>query len=345
MKKMAEKMQAEMDAAYAQQQEEDINALRQILENLIQLSFDQEHLIDEFKENRDYSPKYIELRQDQRKIVDESKLVEDSLLALSKRAIEIQHFVNEEIGKVNDNLGKTLAHLGERNTNDALVNQQYVMTGYNNLALMLSESLKQMQEALKAKKQQNGPPNPNCKNPSAGEQGKLNKKPNMNAIKKMQEELAKQLDEMEKGKKKGEKPGSKEFAEAAAQQAAIREKLRDLERQLKKEGKGGSLGDLKETQDMMDELEKDLYYKKLNHETIDRLRQIEIKLSEHEKAEKKQEQDEQRSSTEGQDQVRDLPPSIKKYLEEKAKEKEQLKSVSPELQPYYKKKVEDYFGE
>lgn len=342
MKEMANDLQQQMDQAYQEQQEEDIQSLRQILENLIQLSFDQEDVQEQFKQHRSYSPKYIELRQLQRKIKDDSRIVEDSLLALSKRALEIQNFVNEEIAKINQNLDKTLEYLGERQTRNALIHQQLAMTGYNNLALMLSQSLDAMQQQMKSQQEQKGKPKANCKKPGSGKNGK-NKKPNMNAIKKLQQELAKQMQEMANGMKKGNKPGSKEFAEMAAKQAAIRKMMRDLERELNKEGQGKSLGDLKRTQDMMDDLEKDLYYKKLDHNTLSRLQQIEIRLSEHEKAEKEQEQDKKRSSTEAQDLDNKIPPAIKKYLEEKNKQQEQLKKVSPELNPYYQKKVKDYF--
>lgn len=345
MKEMAEQMQQEMEDAQEEQQEEDYNNLRQILENLVQLSFDQEKVIEGFKENQRYSPKYIELRQKQRKIKDETKMVEDSLLALSKRNIQIKSFVNEEVARVNDNLDKSLSYLGERYTNNAIVHQQYAMTGYNNLALMLSESLDKMQQEMKAKKQNKGKPKSECKNPG-GKKGEKSKKPNANAIKKMQNELAKQMKELEDGQKKGKgKPGSKEFAEMAAQQAAIRKKLQELNSKLQKDGQGGSLGDLKKTEDLMDQLEEDLYNKRLNSQTFQKLNQIEIKLSEHERAEREQEQDNKRTSNEATEQDRPVPPSIKKYLEEKKKETELLRSVSPELQPYYQKKVKEYFAQ
>ena len=147
-------------------------------------------------------------------------MVEDSLLALSKRNIQIQSFVNEEVARVNDNLEKSLEYLCERYTNNAIVSQQYAMTGYNNLALMLSETLKNMQEQMKAQKENKGKPKSQCKKPGS-EGGKKGKKPNANALKKMQDELAKQMKQLQEGQKKGQgKPGSKEFAEMAAQQAA-----------------------------------------------------------------------------------------------------------------------------
>ena len=341
---LAQDMQQEMEEAYEEQQAEDYNNLRQILENLIQLSFDQEKLIGEFKKNKKYSPKYVELRQDQQRIKDETRMVEDSLLALSKRNDQIQSFVNEEVSRVNENLKETIKYLGERLTNNALVTQQYAMTGYNNLALMLSASLEQMQQQMKSQQQNKGKPKEKCKKPGGGKKGNKPQKPNASAIKKMQDELAKQIKQLEKGQKQGKgNPSSKEFAEMAAKQAAIRKKIQDLSSKLQKEGKGGSLGDLKKTQDLMDKVEEDFYNKRFNSQTFQKLNQIEFQLSEHEKAEKEQEQDQTRSSKEGKQIERPLPKNIEKYLQEKEKEIEMIQRISPELQPYYKKKVERYF--
>ncbi len=343
LQEMAEQMQEAMEQAYEEQREEDYRALRQILENIIQLSFDQEDVQYGFKENRNYSPKYVDLRQEQARIKDDSRIVEDSLLALSERVIEIQHFINEELSRVNNNLDKGLAELGERNTNRALVHQQMVMTGYNNLALMLSQSLDQMQKQMAAASESKGKPKANCQKP--GEASQKQGRRNMNSIKQMQKELAKQLEEMKNGMKKGEKPGSQQFAEAAAKQAAIRKRMKDLQRQLEQSGEAGSLGNLEKTQDMMDELEQDLYYKRLDQRTMERLNDIEIKLSEHEKAEKEQEQDNKRSSDEGRDIPRDIPPEIEKYLKEKNRLLEQINQVSPELRPYYEQKVKQFFNQ
>ena len=95
----------------------------------------------------------------------------------------------------------------------------------------------------------------------------------------------------------------------------------------------------------MDQLEEDLYNKRLNSQTFQKLNQIEIKLSKHERAEREQEQDNKRTSNEATEQERLVPPSIQKYLEQKKKETELLRSVSPELQPYYQKKVKEYFAQ
>lgn len=339
MKKMAKDLDQMMQSAQEQQQSEDYNTLREILENLIHVSKDQEDLMQEFKTMRNYNPRYVEMGQYQKKIKDDAKMIEDSLLSLSKRVKQVEHFVNKEIGLVNSHMGKTLKELGERRTGKVVTHQQYVMTSLNNLALMLGQSLEQMQNQMKSQKPGQG----SCNKP-----GGKNQKPGsgqMKSMRQMQESLKKQLEEMQNGMKQGGKtPGSRQFAEAAAMQAAIRKRMRDLKRKLEKEGKGSSLGNMGKTEKMMDNLEKDLYNKRMNQQVIQRQQEILTRLLEHEKAERKQEKDNQRKSNEGQDVERELPPSIEEYLKQKEKEQELLRSLPPDLHPYYKKKVREYFN-
>jgi hypothetical protein len=148
MKKLSKKlqqMQAEMEEGG---NEEDLNALRELLENLIQLSFDQESVMAKFKKTNTKSPEYVKLTQDQKKIKDDAKMIEDSLFALSKRVVEIEPFVNREISAINNNMKKTIQLMADRKTSQAGGKQQHIMTAVNNLALLLSEIIEQMQEQL-----------------------------------------------------------------------------------------------------------------------------------------------------------------------------------------------------
>jgi hypothetical protein len=159
----------------------------------------------------------------------------------------------------------------------------------------------------------------------------------------MQKELSKKLQEMQNGQKSGKKPTSEEFAKIAAQQEALRRELGRLQQMLKEEGKEGALGDLKKTQDLMEQQERDLVNKQITPETIKRIQDIETRMLEHEKAEKEQEQDNKREAEQAKETTNSIPPAIKEYLEKKAREMELLRSLPPELSPYYKDKVRDYF--
>lgn len=336
MEEMSNELEQMMMAAQMKQQMEDYNTLRGILENLVQLSFDQEELIKRLKQIRQYNPTFVEVAQEQKNVKDDARIIEDSLFALSKRVVQIKTFINKEMGRVNDNLELTLNDLDERRIPPALTHQQVVMTGLNNLAVMLSDVLKNMQEQMKS-----AMPMPGCSNPNQSQ----NKPMNMQQMREMQEQLGNQMKEMQKKSQQngGKQPGSRELAETAAQQAAIRRKLEQMRQQLEKEGKAKQLGDLKKTSDIMDDLEKDLVNKRLSAQTIQRLKELEIRLLQHEKAEQEQEKEQKRKSNEGRDLRREMPPALEEYLKQKKKEEELLRTLPPNLNPYYQNKAREYF--
>lgn len=84
MQQTLEGMQNEMSMEIDQQ---NLESLRQIIHGLIKLSFDQESLIKDFNAIQQSDPKYVTLSQNQLKIKDDSKVLEDSLLALAKKIL------------------------------------------------------------------------------------------------------------------------------------------------------------------------------------------------------------------------------------------------------------------
>ena len=119
---------------------ENIETLREILENLITLSFSQEELISITQKTKTTNPDFVSLVRKQQKLEDDSKIIEDSLYALSKRVVKIQSRINKEITLIKENMNYTTSFLEERKTNKASEKQQFVMTSTNNLALLLSEN-------------------------------------------------------------------------------------------------------------------------------------------------------------------------------------------------------------
>ena len=83
MDELEKKLQALQSSSCSSAQEEDMETLRQILENLIHLSFGQEGLMQKVKVTPKNSPSYVKLVKTQKKLVDDAKIIEDSLFALS----------------------------------------------------------------------------------------------------------------------------------------------------------------------------------------------------------------------------------------------------------------------
>ena len=203
MQELSEKMQKMQEENQAEQSEEDMDALRGILENLVKLSFDQEELMFNLKSTDRNDPQYLKHTQRQKKLKDDAKLIEDSLFALSKRVPELDAIVNREISAINLNMEKSISYLAEKQTPQAGNRQQLAMTSVNNLALLLSEVLKQMQEQMGKQKfgegQCNKPGSKGAPKPSAANMRKMQEKIN--------QQIQKMKDQMEKdgGQQKGDR--------------------------------------------------------------------------------------------------------------------------------------------
>ncbi|MBS1940468.1 MAG: DUF4175 domain-containing protein [Bacteroidetes bacterium] len=357
MQQMAQDMRNSMQQGQQEQAEEDMDALRQLLENIVQLSFDQENNMDDLQATAVRDPRLVEIGRQQKKLRDDARIVEDSLFALSKRVPQLQAMVNREMNSVNDNMDQALAHLAEARANErerpmAADHQQRAMTSLNNLALMLDEALQQMQQ-----QQASGMPGKGSCNKPGGMGSSSGNSKKMQQIKSQQEALSKQLEEMkkalEKGKKPGEKPGqqnpggmgagmSQQLAKLAAQQAALRQEMQRMAQDLNKDGSGSGNG-LQKLAQQMEQNEKDIVNRNLTQESIKRQRDIMTRLLEAEKAERERELDNKRESTPGQDRDHPDPARFFNYQRDKMREAELLRTVPPGLKPYYKARVDQYF--
>lgn len=342
MKNAAQKMSDMKMQMEQEQNAEDMQAIRQLLENIVQLSFDEEKLMNNVKATNINNPKYVELMKEQQRIRENSKMVEDSLYALAKRQDQIKSFITKEITSVNKYLGKSIDDMEDRNVVRAMSQQQFVMTGYNNLALMLSEALQQMQQQQSESQQKSSGSPKNCmkcKKPGAG-------LPNLSKMQKQLNDKIQKMGEMMKREGQGQKPGqqgmSREFAEMAQMQQQIRKELEKINQQENKDGKG-SLGNLGEAIKKMEDTEKNLVNKQLTTEMQKRQNEILNKLLEAENAQRQRDEQPERESNTGKDTERTIPPSLEEYLKARQSETDFYKTVPPSLKPYYKNLADKYF--
>jgi len=337
MREKAASMSMSMQSQQQEQMSEDMDALRQLLENIVGLSFQQEDLLDLFGSTTINTPRYVELVQDQFKIEKDFQIVEDSLMALSKRLFQIETFIVEKVGLINNNIEGSIGDLEERKIDEAAVAQQTVMKNLNDLAVMLSDVMKQMQQDMSSMM----PGAQMCDNP-----GGKGMKPS-DKISEGQKGLNKQMKDGKESKEgegeEGEGMNAKDFAEMAARQAALRKALEAKQKKMREQGKGSQ--ELQEIIDQMNEQEKQLVNKRLTNEMMKRQEDILTRLLEHEKAEREQEYDEQRKSKSAEQYKNQLPPALEEYLKAKEKSLNLYKSTSPNLKPFYRMLTDEYVKE
>ncbi|MGB1040434.1 MAG: DUF4175 family protein [Flavobacteriales bacterium] len=342
MKQAAQKAKDQKSSS-SQSMEENMEDLRALLENLIALSFYQEDVLSELKKTNANDPKYVKLGRRQIKIKDDAKMIEDSLFALSMRVEQIKPIVNKEMNKINDGISNSLSYISERMTRNATRNQQLTMTSINNLALLLDEALKQMQQ----ESANQNPGSGDCNNP-----GGSNPKPGLlpslkDAQGKAGEGLKKlQKQKGEKGKpgEKGEGKNSEGLAKMAAEQAMLRKAINELSQELNKDGSGIG-NELKKIEKDLEKIEEDIINDNISQQTIERQRDIITRLLKSEKALREREFDEKRESKNVKNPKISNPNEFLEYKKKKQKEMELLKTIPPSLVPYYKNRVNDYFNE
>lgn len=364
---------AEMEQDIEQQDlAEDSEMIRRLLKNLVHLSFDQESLIGKVNSIFIQDPQYQKVIAGQNKIKDDFRNVEDSLRAIAKRQLQVAVVVNKNLADANNGVERSLSGLlnmnqsfyGTYKNTQASSSMQYTMTAFNNLSLVLAESLDKMQNQMRQNQQKKN--NGSCKNMGMKKQGNCSNpgkgKPSAKSLKEMQQELNKQMEALKKqlGKQgkpdqngqrkkigdKGSAQMSEEFARMAAQQEMIRRMMQEYGQEMK-QGNAGNTKLAKEIDQMMKQMEQtetDLVNKVITQQTINRQKQIMSRMLEHEKAEMQREKEERRESREGKDLMHQPSQSdLEQFKQLQDKNVELFRSVPPTLTPFYKSKVNDYF--
>ncbi|TVQ50844.1 MAG: DUF4175 family protein [Saprospirales bacterium] len=335
MREMAQGMQSSMQGGQMAQMQEDMESLRKLLDNLISISYDQEDLVIDFNRTSINTPRYIELMREQFKINNDFKVVEDSLVALSKRVLQLETFIMDKVSDIKRHMGRSVEHLEERQKNQASDDQRRVMTYVNDLALMLSETMEQMQQQMADMM----PGSQMCQNPGEGESGE-GEVP-VDKITEGQEGIGEEMKRMQDGQGQGEEGSAEEFARMAQEQAALRRMMEQLRQQRGEQGLGTE--ELQEIIDKMNEIEKDLVNRRLNSELLERQQDIITRLLRAEQADRQRELDDKRRGEVARERSREFPPELEEYLRQREAEINFYRSVSPGLSPYYQSLVDEYY--
>ncbi len=360
LQSMSESLGAAASSMDVQQLEKDIKAVRQILTNLMRLSFDQENLISDIQNVNLASNSYVAKQHEQNRLHENSKMIRDSLFEMSKDMFALKKTVNKETTELEKNMKATVDAIENRRIGEAVTKQQYVMTHTNNLALMLNEVLSNLlaMQSQSQKGKAGSCNKPGGKTPKPGMSDQLSdvitKQKNLGGMMK-QMEHAQQMrnggqpgqsggkDKKEQGSQDGENMSAEQLATLAQQQASIRRQIEELTQMLNGEGMSEQAKELREIQEEMDKNETQLVNKMFSSELFMRQQKILTRMLEVEKSVREQKQDDKRSSNTAKEISRPVPPELEQYFKKGNTLKEQYKTTPPVLRPYYKKVVEDYY--
>ncbi len=352
MDELADKMEQEKNEEENDDIAEDIETLRQILDNLIKISMLQEKVMGTVKVVVAKSVNLNETIKDQYLVQDYMRLIDDSLSALARRQPSVQPFIQKEVTKIRDYLNTAQEKLVGRSSYQSRSNQQFALTSMNNLALMLAESLKEMNQK---KRESDGKCNKSGGKGSSSCSKPGGKKSKPQSARELQQQLNRQMEALKKSLEQGQKPQgsqqqgmpgmqqmSEQFAKMAAQQEAIRKMMQDYNSDLKSSTGSGNKG-LEQMIKEMEATERELVNRVLSQNTINRQKQIETRLLESEKAQMERDKEDKRESTEALKKYQPTPPEEWKIDQQSKQQMEMLKTIPASLQYYYKEKINRYF--
>lgn len=329
MKSMAFGLQQMLDANAKEENYENIENLRQILSNLIVLSFSQEDILTHLNGIADKDPALIKLNQDQKKIQDQSRIVRDSLYALGMRTPQITSMVNNELLSMEINLEKAASEMEEGLFPNARVSQQFTVTAFNNLALMLNEALENLEKQMAGS--EGG--DQECEKPGTG-------KPGMNLLKQASENIKQQLEKMIEQMKSG---NPQNMSQQMGQSLMQHEMMQQMLRELMNNGTVGSDAkqQLQQIDNLLEQNRKELMSKSVDAQTLTRQNLITTRLLEAEKAEMEREFEEKRESKTA-DEFYSNPMKFFEYKERESFSIEFLNKNEHKLNGFYNSKYKKF---
>ena len=334
LKQLSEKFAKMQSNNQMDQNAENYEDLKMVLDNLLKFSFQEEALIQSLTGLRSNDPDLKEISRQQKKLSDDFAVIRDSLFSISKRNVKIASIVNNEITSIVRDIQNVLNYIENGNISNASVNCQYIMTSANNLALILSESLEDLDSMMQNQCSGSG----QCKKKKPG-------KPGMEGLKGKQDSFKNQLQKMIDQMKSGQQPGkgnksSEQIGKMLAEQELMQQQLQELMN-------SGSVGSkatdiLKDVQKFLEDNRRDLLFNNFNQQFLQRQQLITTRLLEAEKAEKEREIDEQRESKENKQELISNPKSIFEYNKENIIFNENLLMQDFNLNLFYKEKHKQY---
>ena len=149
MKNLADKMSKSASASAGEDLKEDKEALRQILDNLVLFSINQEENMLSFSKSNVNNPNYSKHIRTQNKLQEHFNHIDDSLYSIASRNPKIGTKINDLISDIDYNLDSSLESMTDNKTYQGVTKLRFAIANSNDLAVMLSQSLKQMNQRQK----------------------------------------------------------------------------------------------------------------------------------------------------------------------------------------------------
>jgi hypothetical protein len=347
MKEMGGNMEMSMSSMSGEQIDENIEDLRKIVENLIEFSFQQEDLLEKFSEIHNDHAEYPNSIKQQQVLKEYFEHIDDSLYVLSLRVVQMSGQIQREVSDVHYYLDQALSNFTENRFDLGISNEQFVITGANNLANMLGDLLEALMNMSMKMGKGEGSSEQEFSLPDIiqklGEMSEKMKEGNNPGDKKEGEQKKGKQGEQDEQGEQGSEQMNGEVYEIYKQQVMLKEALKKALGEENRKGKDGKDGMGSDAVKKMEELERELLNKGISKSLIQKIQKLQYELLKLEEALLEQGEDIIRKSNSNMVEHNKRSVDKLKLKNKYFNQKEILNRQSLPLRKIYKKKVQEYF--
>ena len=327
LQQMRQQMQQMQQNMKGRQMKMNMAGLRQTLSDILTLSQQQEGLRAAVRGASSNSLQLRNYAQRQQELSEGLNSVADSLQQLARNIPQMRREVQKEAGQAQKEMRTAVDQLTKRRAGRAGGHQKSSMMHLNELGLLLSDLLNQMQSSSGGSGNMSMQQMQKQLQQMAGQQQGLNKK------------LQQFLNKIQGNRLSIDQ--QKRLEQMARQQQAIQRELEKLSRN--RGVKGKALGDLQKVAEQMEETIKEMRRRNVDPKTIERQRQIHSRLLDAQRSLRERGKSKKRKSSEGQDVQRESPDEVAPAEEAEQLRRALIRALENGYAPDYEELIKRYF--
>ena len=325
MQNARDQLQLAKDSMSGAMQKQMMQAMKQATNNLLQLSKQQESLMQQTQGMPKNSPQISELAEKQNNMSSALSRTLDQMFQDSKQNVFMSSKIGKSLGKASASMQQSQQQFEERNLNNATASQGQAMSSLNEAFKALQESMQQMMQ-------------------SSGSGGM-----SMEQFLKQMQQMGQQqqgINQQTMGLGMGQQMSLAKQA-AMARLGANQQQVRKSAEQLAKEAGGldQMLGDMDKMVEDMKEIEKDFQSNNISRETIERQNRILSRMLDAQKSMREREYTNKRQAETGKNYIARNPNALPDDLGERASRLQQdlLRAKKEGYTKDYLDLIEKYF--
>ncbi len=324
LQRFAQQMQQVKKQMNKNAQREAARQMQRGMQDMLELSREQEALMQQMKDVDPSSQQFTQMAQRQKQLQESMKNMANSMMQLSQRSMSVTPEMAQDMGDALQQMQNAIQQMQDRNGNQAQRSQQGAMSSMNSAAQRMSDALSQMMSGEGSGQGGEG------QNPGQGEGAGQSPFQRLQQLADQQQQINQQMGNM------GQQPGAQgqgaganggqlsqeqraELGRLAAQQGRALKALEELERESRNiAGSKKPVGDLNQIAEDMKEVMTDMQTGSITPETRLRQERILSRLLNASRSMNERDYEKTRESQSGTDVSRPSPPASGTQLDDPA---------------------------